>query len=653
MGVGSNLKRRFASIGLHATGGGCGCDDLAKAMDAAGVAWCIARREYLLDEIGKNAAKRRVPFIRYAAGAILDAAIEEERQAEATKAQRAAMSLDSRLVEIIADIDAGPRQRESKWNWQPDTIEAMRRVVARQLALIDLDHPPTHTPGCGIVTLGGSLKYFPSVFVLCRMLRATGCNLPIQVWHLGEAEMDPRMAAMLADLGNVECVDAMQSIPSKPRMLGGWEAKAWAIQHSPFAEVLFLDADIVPACDPTYLFSESRYLDRGVVAWPNYEQAGSYVATEEGFRVVGLECPGFDDRKRWPNHTRPTNYQAWDTGQLLVDKSRHWGAIEIAKVLSGYADFFYPRGAPVNEWHSYGDTQIFPWAFGLTRADVAMPPVPCDMFGDANGGGLNQYDLEGSLCWQHRTMPTHKIRVSSDNPPTGLVLAEEFRAACLDIRGRWKAKVWDYADQSPDEAALAAQLAGDWFGAGMPECVGRVSLLPDGRIVGGKSVRWRVSIDSAGEQRIVIVENQRAVAFLVRAGAEWASATASLVPSAPAWWDGCQTIEDARHWAIAGERLPERMDGESVVVVGPGEGAAVWQCVQRGAARVVAIEPDRLAFGRLVRNMAGRTEVTCVHALLCDDGSDGWLPVSGGWLAAIDWPTVELITGGPVDRRFG
>ncbi|MFO1500612.1 MAG: glycosyltransferase family 9 protein [Verrucomicrobiota bacterium] len=98
------------------------------------------------------------------------------------------------------------------------------------------------------------LSLLSCAWVCVHMLREVGCQLPVQLWHEGAAEMDERMIRLMERLG-VECVDASQFQSRHPRRMGGgWELKSYAILHSRFEEVLFLDADNVPVRDPTYLF---------------------------------------------------------------------------------------------------------------------------------------------------------------------------------------------------------------------------------------------------------------------------------------------------------------------------------------------------------------------------------------------------------------
>src|SRR6476660_5389367 len=68
---------------------------------------------------------------------------------------------------------------------------------------------PTPYPGGkgrGIVIVGGG-RDLASAYVALRHLRATGCDLPIQLWHPGEKELAPFWSHLVAGL-HVTAVDA-------------------------------------------------------------------------------------------------------------------------------------------------------------------------------------------------------------------------------------------------------------------------------------------------------------------------------------------------------------------------------------------------------------------------------------------------------------
>ena len=160
---------------------------------------------------------------------------------------------------------------------------ALRR--AEELLRTIPPYPIDRYIGRGIVICGGGERYLPCAWVCIRMLRHLGCALPIELWHLRRSEGDARVSTQLAAL-NVRCVDAAEVRRRCPaRYLGGWELKPYAILHSSFEQVLYLDADNVPVRDPGYLFDARPFDETGAVYWPDY---GRLPATADIWRIVGV-----------------------------------------------------------------------------------------------------------------------------------------------------------------------------------------------------------------------------------------------------------------------------------------------------------------------------------------------------------------------------
>src|SRR5258707_1101605 len=124
--------------------------------------------------------------------------------------------------------------------------------------------------GRGLVICAGGERLFTCAWVAIGILRRhLGCRLPIQLWHLGPAEIGPPMRALLEEF-DVEVVDALAPADrSAMRIVGGWELKPYAIVHSRFREVFLLDADNVPLIDPATLFDLPHYASAGAVFWPD------------------------------------------------------------------------------------------------------------------------------------------------------------------------------------------------------------------------------------------------------------------------------------------------------------------------------------------------------------------------------------------------
>ncbi len=256
------------------------------------------------------------------------------------------------------------------------TVETARARTER--AILDTPAYPNTYSGRGIVIPGGGAKYFPGAYVLIRMLRQFGCELPIQLWYIGEKEVSAKMRALVAPYG-VECVDAEQVNEIENfRILKGWPLKAYAIFHSPFKDVLLLDADNVPTCDPTWLFDSVQFERRGAIFWPDIERtsncAPSY--TPRIWEMLGIKLP--------------EGLPEFESAQVMIDKEKCWRALYLCKWFNEHSDFFY-------QW-VYGDKETFNLAWRKTHTPFAMPTRPIHGIPYT----LCQHDFSGTRLFQHR-----------------------------------------------------------------------------------------------------------------------------------------------------------------------------------------------------------------------------------------------------------
>jgi hypothetical protein len=93
-GPGSSLKRLLSRIGIVATGS-CGCNSMAAQMDRGGPAWCREHIEEIVDVMQAEAEKRKLPFLRIGAAALVKLAI---RAAEKAASKQDAAAADWRAV---------------------------------------------------------------------------------------------------------------------------------------------------------------------------------------------------------------------------------------------------------------------------------------------------------------------------------------------------------------------------------------------------------------------------------------------------------------------------------------------------------------------------------------------------------------------------
>lgn len=283
----------------------------------------------------------------------------------------------------IAEIAARLRQGEihGEWPdgwWHDRRVFAAHQVIWRE-AIAEMPPCPEHLSGRGIVLCGGG-AYFPSAWVCLRLLRHLGCELPIELWHLGAAELDDDLRRLVAAWG-VECVDGCEVRRRHPiRTLRGWELKPYAIVHSRFQEVMLLDADNCPVRDPTYLFDAPEYLATGAIFWPDYERLGPDRALWEITEVSYRDEP------------------ECETGQIIVDKRINWAGLWLSLKFNEYSDFYYH--------HTMGDKDSFHLAFRRLGLDYAMPSRGIE---NLDNCVMCQHDFSGRRVFQHRNLDKWRL----------------------------------------------------------------------------------------------------------------------------------------------------------------------------------------------------------------------------------------------------
>lgn len=285
--------------------------------------------------------------------------------------------------------------------------------------------------------------YFPAAWVMLHELRRHGCTLPVTFCHLGPFEWDPLLTELVKPLG-VDVIDlrAWDATPAGGmRIMNGWETKIAAILAAPYEEVLFLDADNIPIRDPAPLFDHRDYRETGAAFWPDVPPSrGDH---KEWLPEVVWRNAGMDYRHEVD----------FETGQILVDKSKCWNELQLARHLNEHSDYWYDQ--------IFGDKSTFHLAWAKLNRGYSMPPHGVAW----NGAALLQYDLErpGNLLFEHCVQ----------NKPT--LHAFPHGEACLTnpgeclghlaaLRQKWNGRLWSPdAPTSEADAALVAGMIGRRF----------------------------------------------------------------------------------------------------------------------------------------------------------------------------------------------
>ena len=138
---------------------------------------------------------------------------------------------------------------------------SIESLHARQRqAVLDAARTPRSWSGRGIVTSAYD-RDFASAWVLLSELARLGVRTPIEVFSM-PGELSERHAALLAPLNLDLRLRPLQAQHSVRYFL-----KPHAIWQSGFREVLWLDTDNFPIRDPSFLFDDEEFQQKGSLFW--------------------------------------------------------------------------------------------------------------------------------------------------------------------------------------------------------------------------------------------------------------------------------------------------------------------------------------------------------------------------------------------------
>ncbi|KAI4961448.1 hypothetical protein J4E86_000476 [Alternaria arbusti] len=234
----------------------------------------------------------------------------------------------------------------------------------------------------GIVTTA-DIFYMPIFLVSLRMLRRTGCDLPMEVFIDDWTKYDPEICDTLLPSLNARCVvlSNIYDTATNAKPPNHYQYKIFSILFSSFQHVLFLDSDAFPTQDPTKLFSAAPYTTHGLVTWPDF---WAQTISSHYYHIAAI--PEVASQSRLST----------ESGQLLINKDIHRASLLMMVYYNYYGpDYYYillSQGSP-----GAGDKETFvqaALAVGLPYYQVQTPPsvLGNHMNGTFRGTGIAQAD---------------------------------------------------------------------------------------------------------------------------------------------------------------------------------------------------------------------------------------------------------------------
>lgn len=290
---------------------------------------------------------------------------------------------------------------------------------AQRRAVVDFGDPPDGLAGRGIVTSIYD-KELACGWVMLSELARLKVKLPVEAWHLpGELAERHRQLVLSLDLD--------LTVRVLEDGVSGYAIKPFAIWRSRFREVLWIDCDNFPIRDVSFLFDDAEYREKGSLFWRDVSGADRGVSWHPKSPV-------------WPVFDVPFNdAEEFETGQLLIDKSRCWKEFGLTLHFNRRGDIYHR--------FVHGDKDTFRLAWqnlaakrggaaqgGNYLADPAKVPYGFMPFGPFHmgkpnpwrkwGGGsvMVQRDRNGAPVFNHRNL--FKLRLDQPNIVNNDVLNE-------------------------------------------------------------------------------------------------------------------------------------------------------------------------------------------------------------------------------------
>lgn len=233
----------------------------------------------------------------------------------------------------FADISPGFAYRPNLIELPAEDLDELREAHSWFVSQIkDSSRPqPLFTPGTsGIVTAAGG-EFLPEVVVCLRMLRRTGSVLPVDVYLESPSEYEGYVCESLFPSLDARCLlltDVLDDAFPHRHNITRYQLKAFALLHSSFDNVLWLDADEIPLLAPETHFETEPFLSRGLVTWPDY---WANTASPLFYEIASTEIPEVAERA------------SSESGQLLVSKSQHLATLQLVAYYNYYGPSHYYR----------------------------------------------------------------------------------------------------------------------------------------------------------------------------------------------------------------------------------------------------------------------------------------------------------------------
>ncbi|KAI8614236.1 mannosyltransferase putative-domain-containing protein [Chytriomyces sp. MP71] len=249
------------------------------------------------------------------------------------------------FLTLVLQTDTGHRSLDAEARRHQAAWVKLERSIPRYEPL------PSHViKGSRGVLLMGTSNTISLVLTTVELLRKTGCKLPVEFAYLpnevSENDLERLRANDIKPRNYSNAQISSQNWSHEHLRLG--VLKPFAVMSSPLQEVLFLDPDVIPLRDPTYLFATNKYREFGALFWPDFP------ATPRSNPI-------------WRIMKQPYVFEReFETGIMVLDKARVGRPLVLAAHLCENAGYYFR--------YIWGDKDAFRWAFKVAKIPYYLNP---------------------------------------------------------------------------------------------------------------------------------------------------------------------------------------------------------------------------------------------------------------------------------------
>jgi hypothetical protein len=198
--------------------------------------------------------------------------------------------------------------------------------------------------------------------------------------------------------------------------------KAFAVMHSSFEEVLWLDTDAVPAANIGKAFESSIFQSYGSLFWQDWSCDPHWLSADF-MAAYGLQMIHGE--------------RELEAGQFVLSKRKAWLALRMVVYMNRHFPHFYR--------HLYGDKDTWRLGFKLARIPMGLAPLAADVVGSDDpslrrcGNTMLHKDEAGQPFTLHRTLQTIPS-ISTPIPPHLSALTDSllYEASAPEAARRWR-----------------------------------------------------------------------------------------------------------------------------------------------------------------------------------------------------------------------